>query len=295
MSAPAFDLQSHSRCSDGELGPAEVVAAAAGAGVELLALTDHDTVEGVEEALAAGEEHGVHVVAASEISALYPRGPDGAPLDFHILGYGVDQTDATFTAALEHWRGDRERRGWRMAQRLEELGWSLDRERLEEIAASGRPIGRPHIAAAAFEHPANRERVATEGLNTFSDLLVAYLIEGAPAFVRREEPTCQQAIHAIQAAGGVAVWAHPFWDVERPQSALAVIDELFATGLDGVEVFYVSHSQEQTELLHSYCSERGLLMTGSADFHGPEHPHFSRFRAFELYGLEPALGPIGES
>jgi predicted metal-dependent phosphoesterase TrpH len=294
MSAPAFDLQSHSDRSDGVLAPAAVVAAAAAAGVELLALTDHDTVEGIEEALAAGAQHGIDVVSAAEISALHMRGPQDEPLDFHILGYCVDHTDAAFVAALEHWRGDRERRAWRMADRLEELGWALDRGRLEQIAAAGRPVGRPHLAAAAFEHPANSERIAAEGLETFSDLLVAYLIEGAPAFVRREEPTCQQAIHAIHAAGGVAVWAHPFWDVEQPERALGVIDDLFAAGLDGVEVFYVTHTREQTELLHSYCSQRGLLMTGSADFHGPDHPHFSRFRAFELYGLEPVLGPIAK-
>jgi 3',5'-nucleoside bisphosphate phosphatase len=90
----------------------------------------------------------------------------------------------------------------------------------------------------------------------------------------------------------VAVWAHPFWDLDSPEEALTAIDAFTAAGLDGIEVFYATHDEQQTRFLHDAARERGLLATGSADFHGPEHERFSRFRAFELYGLEPVLGPI---
>ena len=107
----------------------------------------------------------------------------------------------------------------------------------------------------------------------------------------RSRPTVPQAIEVIHAAGGVAVWAHPFWDVEDEREALATLAAFVAAGLDGVEAFYASHSREQTEAL--YRAADGLLLTGSADFHGPEHERFNAFRAFELHGLEPRLGPIG--
>lgn len=285
--APTFDLQSHSTRSDGALEPAAVVAAAAAAGVELLALSDHDTVEGIDAALAAAEEHGIRLVTATELSSV-----DGDQEDLHVLGYGIDHHAPALAEALAAFRADREARGWRMAAALEDLGWAVDRAPLEQRRNAGRPIGRPHLAMAAFDHPANAQRIADEGLATFSDLLVAYLIPGAPAFRRRTRPTVEEAIAVIHQAGGVAIWAHPFWDVDEPESVLAMIDRYRGYGLDGVEVFYTTFTKEQIELLDDACTERGLLTTGSADFHGPEHPHFSRFRAFDLHGRTPNLGPI---
>ncbi|HUE28760.1 MAG TPA: PHP domain-containing protein, partial [Solirubrobacteraceae bacterium] len=91
---------------------------------------------------------------------------------------------------------------------------------------------------------------------------------------------------------GVAVWAHPFWDISSPDEVLATIDRFRADGIDGVECFYLTHDAEQTTLLASRCEQLGLLSTGSSDFHGPQHPLMSRFRAFSTYGLEPRLGPI---
>jgi predicted metal-dependent phosphoesterase TrpH len=107
-------------------------------------------------------------------------------------------------------------------------------------------------------------------------------------------PTVAEAIDVIHDAGGVAIWAHPFWDIEAGEEVLESVDRFAAAGLDGVEAFYVTHTAEQTRMVAERCAERDLLTTGSADFHGPEHPHFSRFRAFDLYGLEPRLGPIPE-
>ena len=101
----------------------------------------------------------------------------------------------------------------------------------------------------------------------------------------RSHPTVGDAIDVIHAAGGVAVWAHPFWDVADPDEVLRTIDEFRANGLDGVEVFYPTHDRERTAFLHDACAERGLLMTGSSDYHGPTNPHGDRFLAHDLFGF----------
>jgi predicted metal-dependent phosphoesterase TrpH len=287
MTAPTFDLQSHSTYSDGTLAPREVVARAAQAGVELLALTDHDTVDGVAEALEEAAASGIRVVPATELSSI-----DGDHEDLHVLGYSIDHTNKTFLDTLAAFRADRTARADRMATALEQLGWTLDRAPLEQRRAAGLPIGRPHLAQAAFDHPKNARRVNDEGLQDFGQLLEAYLIPGAPAYRRRTTPTVAEAIRAIHDAGGVAVWAHPFWDVDAPADVVAAIDRFAANGLDGVEAFYVTHTREETGIAHAACAQRGLLTTGSADFHGPDHPRFNAFRAFDLFGLTPDLGPL---
>jgi 3',5'-nucleoside bisphosphate phosphatase len=282
VAPPTFDLQSHSTCSDGALPPRDVVAAARAAGVELLALTDHDTVDGVDEALEAAAAEGLRLVPATELSTI-----DGDRDDLHVLGYGIDHRSAALGEALERFCADRLARSERMADALRECGFELDFP-----DRGGRPVGRPHLALAAFEHPANSMRLREEGIVNFSQLLEGYLVPGAPAYHRRTTPTVAEAIETVHAAGGMAVWAHPFWDLDANPEVLGAIDRFAALGLDGVEAFYVTHTEAQTRLVAEHCAARGLLRTGSADFHGPEHPNFNRFRAFELHGLEPDLGPF---
>ena len=285
---PDFDLQSHSLHSDGALPAREVVSLAAAAGVRLLALTDHDTVDGVAEALAAAREHGLALSPAAELSAVH-----GGHEDLHVLGYELDHEDPGLGALLHDFRGDRARRIEAMADRLRELGFQLDDAPLAARRAAGKPIGRPHLADALMAHPANAARLRAEGIATRSDLFEPYLVPGAAAYVPRSRPTVAEAIEVIHAAGGLAVWAHPFWDLDRADEALATLSEFVAAGLDGVECFYAAHGPEQTRLLHAAACEHGLLTTGSADFHGPAHERFDAFRAFDLFDLEPDLGPIG--
>jgi 3',5'-nucleoside bisphosphate phosphatase len=289
---PPFDLQSHSTRSDGALEPAAVVAAAAAAGVQLLALTDHDTLAGVAEALQAGQEQGVRVVPAIEISSIDDGGEDGKPRELHILGYAIDHTDPRLLRTLEGFLADREQRTLRMAENLRQAGFELDTNAIDARVAAAEPIGRPHLAEAVLGHPGNATRLSEEEIDDIGSLIRGYLIEGKPAFSLRITPTVAEAIEAIHAAGGVAIWAHPFWDVEDPEEVLAMIDRFLALGIDGVEAFYVTHTREQTELLAARCDELALLSTGSADFHGPENRLFSRFMAFETYDLKPNLGPI---
>jgi predicted metal-dependent phosphoesterase TrpH len=279
----AFDLQSHSTHSDGALPPSEVVARAAAAGVELLALSDHDSVAGVDEAAAAAGEHGIRLSPAAELSSVH-----GEHEDLHILGYEIDPADPALLAALEDFRADRGRRILAMADRLRELGFALD----DDAFMHRESIGRPHLADAVLAHPDNAERLAREGIKGKKELFPPYLVPGAKAYVARSRPTVEQAIEVIHAAGGVAVWAHPFWDVDAGPEVEAALRRFAAGGMDGVEAFYIEHGEPQTALLCDLAGELGLLTTGSADFHGPRHPTFSRFRAFELYGREPRLGPI---
>lgn len=285
--APTFDLQSHSVHSDGALPPHQVVQAAAAAGVRLLALSDHDTAEGVPEAVDAARVAGISVVPAVEISAMFD-----SRQDLHILGYLIDPADPGLTAALARSRGDREARAARIVATLQELGFAVDEDMLAQRARAGQAIGRPHLAQAVVTRPENRDRLRAEGLLAPTAFLVAYLIEGRPAFVPRAAPTVEEAIALIHGAGGVAVWAHPFWDIDAGDSVLAALGRFRQAGLDGVEAFYVTHTADHTRLLAGRAAELGMLTTGSSDFHGPSHERFSAFRAFSTYGLSPELGPI---
>jgi 3',5'-nucleoside bisphosphate phosphatase len=284
---PTFDLQSHSLYSDGDLPPAEVVQRAVQDGVQLLALTDHDSVDGVQEALEAAAGGGIALVPAAELSAVH-----GGHEDLHVLGYRLDHNDPTLRERLADARQDRVRRADRMAEVLEGLGFAVDHQQLEQRRAQGLAIGRPHLTAAVVTHPDNRERLEREQLTEVSTFLPAYLIPGRPAYLPRTHPTVQDAIEWIHDAGGLAVWAHPFWDIDDADTVLRTIDTFTGSGLDGVECFYATHTAEQTRLLVARCGELGLLSTGSSDFHGPDHKLFSRFRVFDLFGCEPVLGAI---
>jgi predicted metal-dependent phosphoesterase TrpH len=284
---PTFDLQSHSQHSDGELTPSAVVAAAASAGVQLLSLTDHDTVEGVAEAAQAADSVGLRLVPGVEISTIDEQGRD-----LHILGYLINDQDPTLRTRLERSRDQRGARAEAMVEAVRELGFQLDEAPLRERASQGKSVGRPHIAEAVVGHPANAERLTAEDNRDPSAFLEAYLIEGRPAFRPRRAPSVPDAIEMIHEAGGVAIWAHPFWDVADAADVLATIDRFLDAGLDGVECFYATHAHAQAAALAARCAERGLLTTGSADFHGPHHRQFSSFRAFSTFGIEPVLGPI---
>ncbi len=284
---PTFDLQSHSVHSDGALTAEQVVATAAAAGVQLLALSDHDTAEGVAEAIEAAGRAGIGLVPATEISAIFEKRQD-----LHVLGYLIDPGHPPLVSALARSRGDRERRAEEMIAKLKALGFEVDEAALAKRAEQGQTVGRPHLAQAVVSRAANHDRLAAAGLLDPTAFLVEYLIEGRPAFVPRAAPTVEQAIALIHDAGGVAVWAHPFWDVAEPPEVLGALDRFHAAGLDGVEAFYISHTEDQTRVLVRRAAELGILTTGSSDFHGPEHHTFSAFRAFRTYDLEPVLGPL---
>jgi predicted metal-dependent phosphoesterase TrpH len=282
-----IDLQSHSRHSDGELLVADLVANAAAAGVELLALSDHDTVDGVDEALEAAADHGIRLLSATEISAV-----DGDYEDLHILGYGIDHHDARLLDRLRGAREDREARADRMAGLLAQAGYAVDDTALAARRAAGKPVGRPHLAGAVLSHPGNAEQLAREGHADVTSFIRAYLIPGTAAYAGRTRPTVSEAIGWIHDAGGLAFWAHPFWDIAADAEVLAALARYHAAGLDGVECFYVTHDEHQTALLAERARALGLLRSASSDYHGPNHRLFSRFLAYQLHGGSPALGSL---
>jgi predicted metal-dependent phosphoesterase TrpH len=259
-----LDLQSHSTFSDGELPPAGVVAAAAEAGVTTLALTDHDAIDGVAEAAKAATKAGIALVPASEISCVHESIDD-----MHMLGYWVDTM--AIAPACERAQADRVTRAEEIIERLNAQGVPVRFEDAIAEAGDASSVGRPHIAKAAGVEP--------EGMSAFFE---EWLVPGAKAFVRRRWPTAREAVEIIRGAGGSAVLAHPFWDMDQPDEVAALIDDL---GLDGVECFYPAHTRAQTQLLLDICRDRGLAATASSDFHGPNHKMFNSFCAYPTYDL----------
>lgn len=265
-----IELQSHSTVSDGQLAPAAVVEAAAAAGVTTLALTDHDAIAGVEEAAAAAARLGIELVPAIEMSCVHEYAED-----LHVCGYWVDL--GRIAAACERAQHERVARAGEIVEKLRGHGFDLHLEDAVREAGDALSIGRPHIARAAG---------ATGDLGPFFE---EYLVPGAKAFVPRRWPSAAEAIALIRAAGGVAVIAHPYWDISEPDE---VDDLIRSLGADGVETYYPTHSEEQTRHLLELCDELGLHATASSDFHGPTHKTFSRFGAYETYGLgDPVVPP----
>jgi len=266
---PLIELQSHSTHSDGQLAPKDVVREAAAAGVTTLALSDHDSVAGVPEAEEAGREHGVEIVPAVEMSCVHEYAED-----LHICGYWVDLQK--IEPACERAQGERRARAGEIVENLRGFGFELTLDDAIREAGGADSIGRPHIAKAAG---------ATGDLGPFFE---EYLVPGAKAFVPRRWPDAAQAIALIHEAGGVAVIAHPYWDISEPSE---VDDLIRSLGADGVETFYPTHSEEQTKHLLELCAELNLVPTASSDYHGPTHKTFAKFGAYETYGLGEPLVP----
>ncbi|MGI8631500.1 MAG: PHP domain-containing protein [Solirubrobacterales bacterium] len=262
-----IELQSHSTVSDGQLAPGDVVEAAHAAGVTTLALTDHDAVNGVPEALVAAERVGLQLVPAIEVSSVH-RDAD----DLHVCGYGIDLE--AIAPLCERAQAERIERAGQICARLREHGVEVQLADAVAEAGGAASVGRPHIAKAA-------------GARNMNAFFAEYLVPGAKAFVPRSWPTTAEAVEIIRAAKGTAVFAHPFWDFDDPDRVDALLDDV---DFDGVEVFYPSHTRRQTEFLVQRCRERGLATTASSDFHGPTHKTFSRFGAYQTFGLgEPEL------
>jgi 3',5'-nucleoside bisphosphate phosphatase len=240
-------------------------------GVTTLALTDHDGIDGVAEAAEAAKDAGIALVPATEISCVH-----GSLDDMHMLGYWVDTT--AIAPAMQRAQRERVTRAEEIVERLNEQGVPVRFEDAIAQAGDASSVGRPHIAKAAGVKP--------EGMSAFFE---EWLVPGAKAFVSRRWPHAAEAAEIIHGAGGVAVLAHPFWDLNDTDEVAALVDDL---NLDGVECFYPAHDRAQTRFLVELCRDRGLAMTASSDFHGPSHKMFNSFLAYSTYELgEPELPP----
>lgn len=241
------DLHTHSVRSDGEWSPSRLVKEARREGLRALALTDHDTTEGLAEAFAAGAEHGVEVIAGVEISTWIDA-------DVHVLAYGFDPADPELTRLFHDARGARRTRAERMVEKLAELGKPVSLEAVLLEAGDG-AIGRPHVARA----------LARSGqVGSVREAFDRFLGDGKPACVDKMKVTPAQAARAVRAAGGVTVAAHP-----GCYGGVALLERLADAGIDGVEVNHSLHNPELTAELEAWADARDLLKTGGSDFHGP--------------------------
>jgi predicted metal-dependent phosphoesterase TrpH len=247
-----IDLHTHSTASDGTDTPSQLVRKAAAAGLDVVALTDHDTTRGHAEAVAALPE-GLTLVTGAELSCRI----DG--ISMHMLAYLFDPEEPALLAERELVRDDRVPRAKAMVAKLNALGVPVTWEQVARIAGDG-SVGRPHVATALVELGV----VPTVG-DAFTE---EWLADGGRAFVEKHETDPFEALRLIKAAGGVAVFAHPAAAKRGRTVPESTIAELAAAGLDGVEVDHMDHDADARARLRGLAEELGLLMTGSSDYHG---------------------------
>lgn len=258
MSATSLvDLHTHTTASDGALAPAALVALAAERGLRYLAVTDHDTVAGIEAALAAGERLGVAVIPGVELGTDLPHA------EVHVLGYFVDPRDPAFNEQLALMRDSRVGRARAMVKKLAALGIPIRFERVREIAGEG-AVGRPHVARALVE---------AGYVASVAEAFDRYLGRNGPAYAERYKLTPVEAVRTIRRAGGLPGLAHPA--LPGPDGQLvegfdvdALLDELVPAGLAAIECYYAGYPPELTERLLGYARRYGLVPTGGSDFHG---------------------------
>ncbi|GHH81492.1 phosphatase [Streptomyces sulfonofaciens] len=250
-----IDLHTHSAASDGTDTPAELVRNAAAGGLDVVALTDHDTTRGYAEAIAAlpGLDRNLTLVTGAELSCRL----DGVSM--HMLAYLFDPQEPRLLAERELVRDDRTPRAHAIIGKLQGLGVPVTWEQVSRIAGEG-SVGRPHIAEALVEHGV---------VPTVSDAFTQeWLADGGRAHVEKHETDPFEAIRLIKAAGGVAVFAHP-GAAKRgqvvPEESIAKLAE---AGLDGLEADHMDHDQPTRERLRALAGDLGLLVTGSSDYHG---------------------------
>lgn len=252
-----FDLQIQSTASDGKHAPAEIVGMARDLGLRVIALTDHDTVAGVAEAMAAGQESGVQVIPGIEISVE----EHGA----HLLGYRIDHGNTALLGELEKSRQGRTDGAKKMVENLKAAGFVVE---WDDVAreATGAVVARPHLARAVLARPENKEKLA--GITTSHEFIEKYLTDESPYYVRRSHISVADAIALIHGAGGVAVWSHPALHFrDDPEGLEQFLEKLIAWGIDGVEVFNPSQTEDDVEFLHGLAVKYRLLRTAGSDFH----------------------------
>ena len=243
------DLHIHTTASDGRFRPGEIVSRAARLGLRVIAITDHDTVDGLPEARQAAKSYpGLRVFSGVEIST------DFARAEVHILGYFVDSKNREFISRLEKMRHSRDERARAMIEKLKGLGVRIEWPRVKELAAGG-SVGRPHLARAMMEKGY---------IGAFAEAFSGYIERGGPAYAEREKVSPAEAVELILRAGGLPVLAHPLFIDDWQQ----MVVELRGAGLAGIEVYYDGYAATERESLRIVAEKYGLVATGGSDFHG---------------------------
>jgi len=259
--APGIDLHTHTTASDGSLSPADLVDSAVRVGLRALAITDHDTVAGLADGIAAASKAGLPIISGVELSVEDSVGR------FHLLGYGFDPSDPALAKALvdlRQLRAERNRTIMAKASALNlPIGWD---NVLSHVGDGGEVVGRPHIAAALVEAGI---------VATIQEAFDKYLASGRPLYTPKDGLSPANAARLLHATGGIAVMAHPV--LTRWSEPDAILQRLRLlrdeSGLDGVEAYYSQNSAEQTEIYLRIASDLDLVVTGGSDFHGDPKPH----------------------
>jgi hypothetical protein len=249
------DLHTHSTASDGLFAPSELLQQAKAAGLEVQALTDHDTTNGIPEALTAARQLGIELIPGIEINT------DIEGNEVHVLGYFIDYQQTALQQKLQVLRDSRLRRGERMVENLNKMGIAIRWERVREIAQGS--VGRPHIAKALLEQGY---------VKSIPEAFDKYISSNSPAYVARYKLEPEHAIRLIVSAGGLPVLAHPL-----AHPGLATIQQRFPqmheAGLVGLETYYGPYTPEQVQTIKTFADEHDLIATGGSDYHGPGiHP-----------------------
>ncbi|MGE5423605.1 MAG: PHP domain-containing protein [Ignavibacteriales bacterium] len=245
----AYDLHVHTTASDGMLSPIQVIQDAMLLGLDGIAITDHDTVSGIEPALEYVKDNNcpMHVIPGIELNT------DAGPIEVHILGYFLKWSNPKLLSKLAEIKSARLERAVKMVKRLNDMGIEITLLRVKELA-KGDLLGRPHVAQAMVE-----KGYCFSIKETFDK----YIGQGRPAYVPRYKFLPQEAIDIIKDSQGIAVLAHPGLIKNND-----LIARLVNMGIDGIEAYYPEHSEIQTEYFVNMAEERGLIVTGGSDFHG---------------------------
>lgn len=249
------DLHTHSIASDGSMAPAELVRHAKESGLSAVALTDHDTVDGIEEALEEGERIGFEVVPGVEISLDYNG-------EMHMLGYFFGGNYVKVEPLLNRLRMNREERNPKMVEKLNELGFDIT---LQEVAAEakGRVVARPHMASVM---------VKKGYVKSVREAFDKYISSGRPAYVKKDRLTPEEGITEIVKAGGIPVLAHPIYLGLNVHKLDELLSKLVAVGLKGIEAHYVDNSYDDTGNLLRLAIKHNIIAAGGSDFHGKFKP-----------------------
>ncbi|MFC1860745.1 PHP domain-containing protein [Chloroflexota bacterium] len=258
-----IDLHIHTNASDGRFSPAEIVQQASNNGLTVIAICDHDTINGIAPALEAAEAYpGLRVIPGVEIST------DVASGEVHILGYFIDYTDHELGTALERLRHSRINRAQGMLVKLKHLGINIEWQRVQEIAGNS-TIGRPHIAQAMLEKGY---------ISILRDAFTRFISRDGPAYVEREKMTPAESVQLIVRSKGLPVLAHPF-TFDNPEE---LVMELKLSGLIGIEAYYNGFTYEETNRIIKLADKYNIIATGGSDYHGLDMSNETMMGAVEV-------------